>query len=160
MHAQPQPQHLWLHKLVGEWVSEAECDPGPGKPAEKTSGTESVRKLGELWVLAEGRGTMPGGGAAQMLITLGFDPGRQRFTGTWIGSMTAWLWVYEGTLDAAQRVLTLECQGPDFNVEGKLAKYRDVIEWIDDGHRLLHSSVLGDDGNWTRFMTAHYLRRT
>ena len=37
----------------------------PGKPSEKSQGTECVRTLGGLWILAEGEGEMPGGGAAR-----------------------------------------------------------------------------------------------
>ncbi len=53
---------------------------GPGKPPEKAKGTESVRSLGGLWILAEGRGEMPGGGAMTTMMTLGYDPQKKR---TW-----------------------------------------------------------------------------
>jgi hypothetical protein len=159
MNVEPQAEHRWLHKLVGEWTSEAEMSMEPGKPQEKCMGSETVRKLGDLWVLCEGRGDMPGGGTANMLMTLGYDPQKRRFVGTWVGSMMTWLWIYDGSLDAAQKVLTLSSDGPDFKVEGKLAKYRDVIEFKSDNHRVLTSHVLGDDGKWNQFMTAHYRRK-
>ncbi|MGH8728980.1 MAG: DUF1579 domain-containing protein, partial [Burkholderiales bacterium] len=113
MKTEPQKEHEWLQKLVGEWTYESDCSMGPGKPNEKFKGTESVRSLGGLWILAEGRGEMPGGGAATMLITLGYDPQRKRYVGTWIGSMMTYLWVYDGGLDAAGKVLTLNAEGPD-----------------------------------------------
>ena len=158
MKAEPQKEHQWLHRLVGEWTSEAEATMEPGKPPETLSGTESVRSLGGLWILAEGTGEMPGGGAATMLMTLGYDPQRKRFVGTWIGSMMTNLWAYDGGLDAAERVLTLEAEGPDMAVEGKTVKYRDVIELESDDHRVLTSHMLGDDGTWHEFMKAHYRR--
>ena len=104
---------------------------------------------------------MPDGKPATMLITLGYDPQRQRFIGTWIGSMMTHLWIYDGRLDAAQKVLTLESEGPDFSGDGsKMAKYRDVIEWKSDDHRVLTSQALGDDGTWgPPFMTWHYRRQ-
>ena len=43
--------------------------------------------IGDLWLLAEGRSEMPGGGTGTMLITLGFDPARGRYVGTWVGSL-------------------------------------------------------------------------
>jgi hypothetical protein len=92
-------------------------------------------------------------------MTLGYDPQKKRFVGTWVGSMMTWLWIYDGSLDAAQKVLTLSSDGPDFKVEGKLAKYRDVIEFKNDNHRVLTSHVLGEDGKWNQFMTAHYRRK-
>jgi hypothetical protein len=97
----PQPEHQWLQKLVGEWTSEMEAQMEPGKPAEKCTGVESVRSLGGLWILADGRGKMPDGSPATTLLTLGYDPQRLRFVGTLIGSMMRNHWVYEGALDAA-----------------------------------------------------------
>lgn len=79
MKVEPQKEHEWLHKLVGEWTCEAECTMEPGKPPEKSSGTESVRALGGLWILAEGQGEMPGGGHATMMLTLGYDPQKNRY---------------------------------------------------------------------------------
>ena len=161
MHAEPQKEHLWLHKLLGEWTSEMAM---PDDMQQKSTGTEVVRKLGDLWVLAEGRGEMPGGGMAHMLMTLGYDPRKKRYVGTWVGSMMTWMWIYEGSLDATQKVLTLSSEGPQFTpegqvVEGKVAKYRDVIEFKNDNHRVLTSHVLGDDGKWNQFMEAHYRRK-
>jgi hypothetical protein len=153
----PQKEHQWLQKLVGEWTSEAEMVE-PGKPAETHRGTERVRSLGGLWIAADGEGEMPGGGRATMLLTLGYDPQRKRYVGTWIGSMMTHLWVYEGDLDAGGRVLTLATEGPSMAGDGRMAKYRDTIELKSDDHRVLTSHMLGDDGKWQPCMTAHYRR--
>ncbi|HSO74253.1 MAG TPA: DUF1579 domain-containing protein [Blastocatellia bacterium] len=161
MQTEPQKEHLWLHKLLGEWTSEMSMSE---ETQEKSTGSETVRKLGDLWVLCEGRGEMPGGGTAHMLMTLGYDPRKKRYVGTWVGSMMTWMWIYEGSLDATQKVLTLSSEGPQFTPEGKIvdgksAKYRDVIEFKSDNHRVLTSHVLGEDGKWNQFMTAHYRRK-
>jgi len=160
MKTEPQEEHRWLQKLVGEWTFEGEASMGPDKPQQTFSGSEAVRSLGGVWILAEGRGEMPGAGMATTLMTLGYDPQRGRFVGTWIGSMMTQLWVYDGTLDAARNVLTLNAEGPDFKGGDTSAKYKDLIEFVDDDHRVLSSHVLGDDGTWKTFMTAHYRRRT
>ena len=159
MNAEPQKEHQWLQQLVGEWTYEAEAMGEPGKPAEKCGGTERVRSLGGLWVVAEGEGKMPGGAPASMIMTLGYDPERKRFVGTWIGSMMTQLWVYDGALDGTERVLALEADGPSMAGDGKIAKYRDAIELKSANERVLASSVLGEDGKWTQFMTAHYRRK-
>jgi hypothetical protein len=159
MKTEPQKEHQWLQKLVGEWTCEAEATMEPGKPAEKCKGTESVRSLGGLWVLAEGHGEMPGGEPATTLMTLGYDSQKKRFVGTFIASMMTHLWLYEGDLDAAERVLTLETEGPSMAGDGKMAKYRDVIELKSDDHRVLTSHALGEDGKWHVFMTANYRRK-
>ena len=159
MQAEPQKEHEWLQKLVGEWTSEIEMAMGPDKPAEKCVGTESVRSIGGLWVACEGRGKMPDGGPAITIMTLGYDPAKKRYVGTFIGSMMTHMWLYEGSLDGSGKVLTLDTEGPDFATEGKMTKYKDVVEFKTDDHRLLSSHMLGDDGKWTGFMTAHYRRK-
>ena len=159
MQAEPQAEHHWLHKLVGEWEYEHETPAAPGQPPQKFTGSETVQSLGGLWVVCEGRGTMPGGGAANTMMTLGFDPKKGRYVGTWVGSMMHNLWVYDGSLDAEGRVLTLDTEGPSFTDPAKTARYQDVIEFKDDDYRLLIARTLGDDGKWTEFMTAHYRRK-
>jgi hypothetical protein len=158
MQTEPQKEHQWLHKLVGEWTMEGEASMGPDQPPMKSKGSETVRSLGGLWTLGEGTGEMPDGNPATMIMTLGYDPQKKRYVGTWIGSMMTHLWVYDGELDASGKVLTLAADGPSFTDPTAMAKYKDVIEFKTDDHRVLTSHLLGDDGKWTQFMTAHYRR--
>jgi hypothetical protein len=157
MHIEPQKEHQWLQQLVGEWTFEHAC--APGQPP--STGTETVRSLGDLWILCDGRFEMPGGGPGVTLMTLGYDPAKKRFVGTFIGSMMTNLWTYEGSL--TDNVLTLDAEGPGFTPEGtptgKMARYQDVIEITNDGQRTLTSHILGDDGKWTQFMKAYYRRK-
>jgi hypothetical protein len=159
MHAEVQQEHKWLQRLVGEWTYEHECSMGPDQPPMKASGTESVRSIGGLWTMGEGHGEMPDGGPATTIMTLGFDPQSTRFVGTFIGSMMTHLWIYNGTLDASGKVLTLDTQGPDFSGGPGLIDYQDIIEFVDDNHRTLSSQLRGPDGQWQKFMTAHYWRK-
>jgi hypothetical protein len=71
--------------------------------------------------------------------------------------MMTHLWIYDGSLDAGGKVLTLDAEGPNFNQDG-MAKYQDVIEFVDDDHRTLKSQIQQPDGSWLHFMTAHYHR--
>ena len=156
--AQPQQEHHWLEKLVGEWTFESECDMGPGKPRENFKGTQTVRSIGGMWIIGEGQGEMPGGGTGTMVLTLGYDPQKKRFVGTWFGSMMTALWIYEGERDASGNVLTLNTEGPSFAGDGTLAKYRDIVEVKSDDHYIQRSTTQGEAGKWTEFMTAHYRR--
>jgi hypothetical protein len=158
MHTEPQKEHHWLQRLIGEWTYETEVIMEPGKPAERSKGRETVRGLGGLWVIGEGEGEMPGGGHAKMQITLGFDPQKKHFVGTWVGSMMAMLWVYDGRLDPTERVLTLSAEGPSMSGDGRITQYQDVITIESDDHRILTSKVLDQSGSWNEFMTAHYRR--
>jgi hypothetical protein len=160
MKAEPQKEHHWLQKLVGNWTYEHEAAMGPDKPKEKLTGAETVRSLGGLWTVGEGTGEMPGGGTAKTIMTLGYDPRKNRFVGTFIGSMMAQMWIYEGTLDASGKILTLDTEGSNFAEGGKgTTKYKDIIEFKTDDHRTLTSRILGPDGKWSEFMTAHYYRK-
>jgi hypothetical protein len=158
MMAEPQKEHHWLQKLVGEWTFESEASMGPDKPPEKSTGTESVRPLGGLWIVGEGKGEVPGGGEHRSIITLGYDPTKKRFVGSFISSMMTAFWLYDGGLDAGSKVLTLNTEGPSMADDGSTAKYQETIELVSDDHRVFKSRVLGDDGQWQEFMTAHYRR--
>ena len=155
---EPQKEHQWLQRLVGEWTFEAECSSGPDQPPMKNTGREVVRSLGGLWTIGEGEGEMPSGGTCRSIMTLGYDPQTGRFVGTFIASVMTHLWPYNGSLDAAGKVLTLDSEGPSFAGDGKMAKYQDIIEFVSDDHRILSSQFLGEDGQWVPFMKAHYRR--
>lgn len=151
-------EHQWLMRLVGEWEIEGEGTMGPDQPPVTWKGTESVRALGDYWTIGEGRSPMPGGGEMVSITTYGYDPAKGRFVGTFVSSVMTMMWLYEGSLDASEKVLTLDTEGPGMGQEGTTARYQDIVEMIDDDHRVLRSQVLTDDGQWFQFMTAHYRR--
>lgn len=157
MFTNPESQHQWLKQLVGTWEGVSQCSMGPDKPTETMKGTETVRMFGDLWLVAEGRSETPGGGVVYTL-TVGYDPLKKKFVGSWICDKMATLYVYEGELDTAQRMLPLTSKGPSFLDSTKTATYQDVIELQTPDRRLFWSQVLGDDGKWTRFMNATYTR--
>ena len=145
--------------IIGEWRFEGEAVMSPDQPPCKTTGTERVRALGDLWVVGEGCGKMSdGGGMADMLITLGYDTQQKAFVGSWAGSMMTNMWVYRGALETSGKVLTLDTQRPGMAADGKQARYRDVITIKSPDERELSSQVLQPDGTWKRFMTATYRR--
>ncbi len=167
LHAQDTPkmpgaekEHDWLKQLVGEWEMESEMVSGPGQPAQKIKGIESVRTVGGLWVFAQSKGCTPMGVPMTAVLTLGFDPQKKKYVGTWIDSHLNHLWLYEGTIDPTGKILTLETEGPDMKDITKRAKYRDVLEIKSKDHKVLTSSTLGEDGKWTTFMTANYRRKS
>lgn len=157
MHAKPQHEHDWLQKLVGNWTCETECSMGPDQAPMKWKGRETTRTLGGLWVICEGEGEMPDGDVGRTVMTLGFDPSRSLFVGSFVGSMMTHLWLYEGSLDASEKVLTLNAEGPDMT-QKRMAMYHDIIEIVSDDHRMLSSEIQLEDGSWHRFMTGHYHR--
>ena len=161
MHAEPRREHQWLQQLVGEWEYETEMDAGPGKPRQKFVGAETIRAIGNLWVVCEAVGQAPGvSDNVRMIITLGFDPQKNRFVGTWIGSMMTFMWLYDGALDASGRTLILDCEGPGFTDQTKMAKYQDRITIEGDDRRTLAARTQqGPGGEWIEFMVTRYRRR-
>ncbi len=150
---EPQAGHRWLQKLVGEWTYETEHQ------GAKATGTERGRSIGDLWVQLEATGQMPGSSdATTSIMTLGFDTARRRFTGTFIASMMTHQWLYDGERDAAHDRLTLTSEGPSMSEEGKMALYRDVIEFQSDDQRTLTASMQQPEGTWQPFMTVSYRR--
>lgn len=159
---QPTKEHKWLQRLVGEWTSEAKCNMGPDQPEQTFRGSERVRSLGELWIVADGKGEMPGGGEANMMLTLGYDTAKKRFVGSWVGSMMTNMWVYDGELDAAGTTLSLYCEGPNCAPgapEGMMSRYRERIEMKSDDLRIFTSSMQGEDGKWQEFMRCEHRRK-
>jgi hypothetical protein len=61
---------------------------------------------------------MPGGGTCDSIMTPGYDPPTKRFVGPFIASMLTHVWIYNGSLDAAEKVLTLAslCQASEAGV--------------------------------------------
>ncbi len=152
--AEPQKEHAFLARLVGDWVAVPDAAGG-----EAGDWGETVRSIGGLWFVAEGKGLMPDGTPGETLMTLGYDPDAGHYVGTWIGSMMARLWIYKGTLEADGRTLTLEAEGPDMENHGKTAIYHDVVTMLDDDRRQFSGSVKLPDGSFKVFMTAQFRRR-
>jgi hypothetical protein len=150
---EPQAEHRWLHKLVGDWTYETEHE------GVRATGTERGRSIGDLWVQLEGTGQMPGtSDPTTSVMTLGFDTARRRFTGTFVASAMTHQWLYDGELDTARDRLTLTSEGPSMIDEGKMALYQDVIEFQSDDQRTLTASMQQPDGTWQHFMTVSYRR--
>jgi hypothetical protein len=157
--ASPEKEHQWLQRLVGKWTYEHPAPPAnPGEEPQMFSGVETIRPIGQLWIQAEGRGNMPGGGEATTILTLGYDSQQKKIVGTWIGSMMTFQWVYEGSLDFDTNTLTLHSTGPDFEKPGASARYRETIRLVSDDERRFTSAVQKPDGSWNQFMEVTYHR--
>jgi hypothetical protein len=155
MEADLREEHKWLQRLVGEWVFESE-PVGTDETMQGMTGTESVRLLGEAWAICEMQTGAPGADEGSNIMTLGYDSDRERFVGTFVSSMMTHLWVYEGKLDESGRSLLLDTEGPSYTGDEGRFKYRDRIDLLDQGERVLSSSMLAPDGQWQEFMRMRY----
>src|SRR5687767_548016 len=158
MMPKPVKEHEWLQQFVGEWEVEAECVMEPGKPPVKCQGSEAVRSLGGFWIVSEFKSNMMGMNM-DARMTVGYDPTKNKYVGSWVDSCTSHMWKYEGTVDASGNILTLEAEGPNMVKPGATARYKDVTEFKSQDHRVLTSSMQGEDGKWTTFVTMNARRR-
>ena len=149
----PQKEHKWLDRLVGEWTTETNAPAMNGQPPTKHTGTETVRSLEGIWFVAEGKGDM-----GPTIMTLGYDPEKKKYVGSFVGSMMTDQWIYEGELDSGGKVLVLETEGPSYSGDGSRVPYKDSMEFLDDDHRVLTSKMQGPDAQWTEFMRSDYRR--
>jgi len=153
----PQPQHHWLRQLVGEWKSDVDCYMGAEEPVFKNQGTESVRALGDFWIINEIKSENPEFPFTASL-TVGYDPEKKQYIGTWVDSMSGYFWKYTGSVDETGKILTLLTEGPCPMFPGKLSKFREVTEMISNDHKRFTSSILGEDGNWSTCMVVNAKR--
>ncbi len=155
---EPAKDHQWLKQLVGEWDIQFKITMQPGQPPAESTGTDSVRTLGEHWVIAETKTTMMGA-PYHGILTLGYDAQKKRFAGTWIDSFGGNLWVYKGTLNDAGDALTLETEGPSLTSPGKTARYKEVMQITGKDSRTFTSSTETDDGTWMKILAIEYKRK-
>jgi hypothetical protein len=154
----PEKEHDWLQQLAGEWESESQMYMEPGKPPVKATGKETARMIGGFWLMAENQSTimdMPFTG----VLTLGYDAEMKKYVGTWIDSVTGYLWKYKGAVDDAGKTLTLETKGPCPRAPGKLSNFKEVIELKGKDHKVFTSSMQQDDGEWIKIVTVDYRRK-
>ena len=149
---EPSQEHKWLAQFVGDWTTDSKGTAGPGQPPMECAGKLSSKKLGEFWVLNEMKGDMVGTPMNGMQ-TIGYDETKKKFVGTWVDSMSPFMWRYEGTLDKSGKVLTLEADGPNFTEPGKLTKFQDIYEFKSKDEIAITSKMLGSDGKWITFMS-------
>ncbi len=157
MFAKPQAEHDFFRAFVGEFDYEHVCNVGPDQPPQVSKGRLIGRSLGGLWTLLEATGQTPDGDPFTSLFTLGYDPKKQIYHGTFIASMMTHLWLYQGQLDETKKVLTLNVEGPSFDDSGSV-KYQDIFEVVDEDNWVLRSKMQMKDGAWCEFMVGQHTR--
>ena len=152
----PQAEHEWLNRMVGDWTFTSECVMGPDQPPITAAGVDKTVSLGGLWTVSEWSQPTPDGTPMASRMTLGYDPARGKFVGSFVASCMTHHWVYEGVREGD--VLTLDAEGPSFTDPHATALYQDIWELTADGRRLLRSRFRDAEGNWHEFMKAEYHR--
>lgn len=154
----PARDHAWLKQFVGEWEMTSQMYFEPGQPPAEAKGTDSVRGLGNHWIIADTK-TSAMGTPYSGVQSLGYDQSKNQFQGTWIDSFGGTLWVFAGSLNGAGDTLTLEAEGPSMQAEGKSAKYKYVIQITGIDSRTFNAFTQTEDGKWMTIVTNEYRRK-
>lgn len=137
----------WLARLAGDWTYVGR--PVPDDPARHRTGSERV------WI--EGCWTMfKSDDEAHM--RLAYDPDAGRVVGDFISLGYPTVWAYDGAFEDGR--LRLTSRGPSYDVEGELADYEDVFEFLSPDLRRLTGRIKGKDGAWHDFTVTEYRRRS
>ena len=154
----PARDQRWLDQLVGEWDVVFKIYMQPDQPPMESTGVDTVRALGDNWIVAETETTMMGA-PYNGILSLGYDAQKARFHGTWIDSFGGVLWVYKGALNEAGDALTLETEGPSLQAPGKTARYEEVIRITGEDTRTFTSKTETEDGGWMKIVEIEYRRK-
>jgi len=156
--AKPSKEHKLLEQFAGDWKMTAEAEPAPGQPPIKCEGSETAKMLGGFWLISEGQGDMMGT-PVNSRLTIGYDPAKKKYIGTFCCTMDSTLWTYEGKMDETGKKLTLETEGPMPMDPSKKCKFREVLELQDPDHKTFTSYIQGEDGKEVKMVEMKYERK-
>lgn len=152
----PVAQHAWLQALTGEWTTEVELQCDPDAPPMKVTGRESARMLGGFWLIAESVSDsleMP----FSSIFTVGYNPEKAKYIGTWVDTMTSKLWSYEGTLEEGRK-LVLMTDGSCPATPDPDRAIRETTELKSPDHKVFTSEMQQEDGSWRTIVTVESRR--
>ena len=93
----PVEEHKWLQRFEGTWTVESKGTMGPGQPEMHCKGTMTCRTLGGFWIMNEWNNEMQGASVLG-IQTIGYDPARKKYVGTWVDNMMNHMWQLKALL--------------------------------------------------------------
>jgi hypothetical protein len=148
----------WARKLIGEWDYEFRTDDDSEHPGATATGSESVRAIGDHWLVLENVGKSDDGSTSHSVTLLGYDPAKDRFSGAVAGTAVPALFVYDGELVEGGQALVLQTEGPAMTEGRETDLYRDVFHLVDNDHRFTAAEVY-QDSEWKEFMRTQFVRK-
>jgi hypothetical protein len=155
----PLPQHTEMARDVGVWDAETTAWATPDAEPEKSTGVETNRMIGKMWLASEFKGTFMGGEFVGEM-QFGYDPLKKKYVGTWIDSISPFLFTIEGEYDVATHTLTCLMTGTSA-LTGKPETAKNVTRYIDENTKTfeMYMPVEGKEGEWWKTMEIAYTRR-
>lgn len=134
-------EHKMVMKSVGSWEGTMSMHMGVPEPT-KAPCTEVITAVGDLWVTTRFEMDfmgMPFSGASSM----GYDPEKEMFVGTWIDSMTPRLTIMEGKFDEEKNAIVMHYEMPDHET-GEMMEVRSESVHGDDSYSVKFFQVEGE----------------
>ena len=160
----PGPAHAIFTDTAGTWDARVESFMVPGGPPSISSGVETDRVgCGGLCLITDFKGSFVMGppstppSSFEGHGTETYDPAKKKYIGSWTDSMSAGLFVTEGTYDAATKTTTGSMEGPD--LMGQVSKMRSTVTRPDPNTRVFSMFAAGPDGKESLGMRITYTRR-
>jgi hypothetical protein len=147
----PGPEHEHLKQMEGTWEANVKF------PGGESKGTMTYKmELGGLWLLSNFKGQF-GGQPFQGKGIDGYDSVKKKYVSIWVDSMSMAPMISEGTFDKERKVLTMFGEGPA--MEGKMTKYKSVIEIKDHDTMVFTMSGPLKEGKEQSMLTITYTRK-
>ncbi len=147
----PGPEHERLKQLEGTWEATVRSEGGESK------GTMTYKMdLGGLWLVSDFKGEFAGQNFQGKGFD-GYDPIKKKYVGVWVDSMTATPLLGEGTFDKEGKVLTHFGEAP--GMDGKMSKYKSIIEIKDHDTMMFTMSSPDKEGKDQPMLTIMYKRK-
>jgi hypothetical protein len=153
----PGPQHKTLRSMVGSWNVAGKFWMDPTKPPVESTSTAEIKPLGDLWVIEDVKGDFMGKPFMGHGVH-GYDLTKNKFVGSWVDNMGAWIMSSEGTADASGKVIT--SMGNDFDpMTGKTGTIKGVTKIDSDTKHTMSMFKTGPDGKEMKIMELVYTKK-
>lgn len=150
--------HSELRRKEGSWSVQCTYFMGGDADPIEVPGTEEGHMLGDLWCNSRFEADMLGT-PLRGNASIGFDPVKGKYVGTWKDSATPFLYTFEGEFDAESTVL--EMLGENFDpVRGKPAIYRSRLEFVSKNEHILDLTIDVPEGLPIKVLRYHYTRNS
>lgn len=142
----PTEHHKLLMKSVGKWEGTLTMTM-PGMPTEGVAATEEITAFGPFWTTSRFECDfmgMPFMGSGSM----GYDPAKGKYLGTWIDNMSPALAVMEGEMDEESGKLTMHYEAMN-QMTGEMTPHSNVMTMSENAYTLEFYMGEGDDAQHT-----------
>lgn len=152
----PGKEHEFLKDMEGTWDAEMKFQI-PGAAEQTSKGTETVVLVGGFWAVFDIKFADMMGGPWHGHGTIGYDPVKKKYVGSFVHSMAPFMSIGEGTADAGGKTMTMSWDG--VGPSGESEKMREVFEMKDKDNAVMTMYGAGPDGKEMKHFTMTYKRK-